>query len=97
MCVCTVCVPVLVVDPRAVEQGGQDVLSWTHALQYQADPVQRGQQEEDERQQEAAMIGLSHTVVYPAIGIDGHDTHTRIDKTEHCTETLGYTHTARRF
>lgn len=56
-------VPVLVVDPRAVEQGGEEVLIWTHTLKHQADPVQGRQQEEDERKQEAAVIELTDTAV----------------------------------
>lgn len=58
-------VPVLVVHSWAIQQGSDEVLSWTHALQHQADPIQRRQQEEDKRKQEAAVIGLSHTAVYP--------------------------------
>ena len=57
--------PVLVVDARAVDQSGDKVLLRTHAAQHQTDPIQRGQQEEEECQQEAAVIGLAHTAVYP--------------------------------
>lgn len=39
---------VLVVDSWTVEQSGEEVLSWTHTLQHQADAVQRRQQEEAE-------------------------------------------------
>lgn len=49
----------------AVEQGGQEALGGTHTAQHQADPIQRGQQEEDQRQQEAAMVGLTDTAVNP--------------------------------
>lgn len=58
-------VPVLVVDPGAVEQGCEEVLSRTHTLQHQADPIQRRHEEEDECKQEAAVIGLPHAAVYP--------------------------------
>ncbi len=78
-------VPVLVVDPRAVEQGGEQVLFRTHTLQHQADPVQGRQQEEDERKQEAAVIGLPHTAVYPTSAPTEGDTqvHTQADKTSY--------------
>lgn len=57
--------PVLVVDPRAVEQSGEEVLLRTQTLKHQADPVQGREQEEDECKQEAAVVGLPHTTVYP--------------------------------
>lgn len=90
-------VPVLVVDPRAVEQGGEQVLIRTHTLQHQADPVQGRQQEEDERKQEAAVIGLPHTAVYPTSAPMEGDAQTHKythRQTKHCTETPGlhYTH-----
>lgn len=58
-------VPGLTVDIGAVKQGGQEALGGTHTVQHQADPIQRGQQEEEESQQEAAMVGLTHTAVNP--------------------------------
>lgn len=93
-------VPVLVVDPRAVEQGGEEVLFRTHALQHQADPVQGRQQEEDECKQEAAVIGLPHAAVYPTEAPMEGDAQTHKYKhrqTKHGTETQGYTtlHTCR--
>lgn len=70
-------IPVLVVDPRAIQQGSEKVLSRAHALQHQADPIQRRQQEEDERKQEAAVIGLPHAAVYPTPATtDGRHKHT---------------------
>lgn len=57
--------PVFVVDPRAVEQGSDEALSGTHALQHQADPIQGRQKEQGEGEEEAAVIGLPHTAVYP--------------------------------
>lgn len=59
--------PVLAVDPRAVEQGEEDVFFGAHALQDQADSIQGRQQEEDEREEEAAVVGLPHTAVYPGV------------------------------
>ena len=47
VCVC-ICVPVLAIDTRAVQQGKEDVLRWTHAAQHQTDAIQRRQQEEKE-------------------------------------------------
>lgn len=38
----------------------------THTAQHQTDPIQRGQQKEEQGQQEAAMISLAHTAVNPA-------------------------------
>lgn len=69
-------VPVLVVDPRAVEQGCEEALTGTHSLQHQDDPVQRRQEEEDECEQEAAVIGLSHAAVYPTLA-EMEETHRR--------------------
>lgn len=83
-CICLLSVPVLVVDPRAVEQGGEEVLFRTHTLQHQADAVQGRQQEEDECNQEAAVIGLSHTAVYPTGA-----------PTQGNAQTHKYTHTGR--
>lgn len=48
-------------------------------MQDQADSVQGRQQEEDEREQEAAVIGLPHTAVYPASTQTDGDAHA--DKT----------------
>lgn len=58
--------PVLVVDSWAVEQGGEEELLGTHALQHQADSVQGREEEEEQGEQEAAVIGLPHAAVYPA-------------------------------
>lgn len=85
--ICLLSVPVLVVDPRTVEQGGEEVLIRTHTLQHQADAVQGRQQEEDECNQEAAVIGLTHTAVYPTRASTQGDaqthkyTHTQVDRT----------------
>lgn len=78
--------PVSVVDPRAVEQGSDEALFGTHALQHQADPVQGRQKEQDEGEEEAAVIGLPHTAVYPGTatthgGWTDAQIHTRADKT----------------
>lgn len=89
-------VPVLVVDPWAVEQGGEEVLFRTHALQHQADPIQGRQQEEEECKQEAAVIGLPHTAVYPTRARTKGDAETHKythRQTKHCTETPGLHHT----
>ena len=87
-------VPVLVVDPRAVEQGSEEVLFRTHALQHKADPVQGRQQEEDECKEEAAVIGLPHTAVYPTGAPTEGDTQTYTHRqTKHCTETPGLHYT----
>lgn len=61
-------VPVLVVNPRAVQQRGQEVLSRTHTLQHQADPIHRCQEEGDECEKEAAMVGLPYAAVDPKPG-----------------------------
>lgn len=82
-------VPVLIVDPRAVEQGCEEVLSRTHTLKHQADPIQRRQEEEDEHKQEAAVIGLPHATVYPTSGRNGGDAQYTHRQTKHCTETPG--------
>lgn len=78
--------PVFVVDPWAVEQGSDEALFGTHALQHQADPVQGRQKEQDEGEEEAAVIGLAHTAVYPGAatthgGRTDVQIHTRADKT----------------
>lgn len=78
--------PVFVVDPRAVEQGSDEALSGTHALQHQADPIQGRQKEQGEGEEEAAVIGLPHTAVYPGAatthgGRTDAQVHTRADKT----------------
>lgn len=57
-----------------------------NTLQHQADAVQGRQQEEDEREQETAVIGLAHTAVYPTTGTDRRartytQVHTQADKT----------------
>ncbi len=62
------------------------MLFWTHTLQHQADSVQGRQQEEDECEEEAAVIGLPHTAVYPTAaptegGRTNTDGHTQADKT----------------
>lgn len=88
-------VPVLVVDPRAVEQGSEEVLFRTYTLQHQADPVQGRQQEEEECKQEAAVIGLPHTAVYPTQAPTEGDAQTHKythRQTKHCTETPGLLH-----
>lgn len=88
-CTCPFSVPELVVDPWAVEQGDEDVLFRTDTLQHKADPVQRRQQEEEECKQEAAVIGLPHTAVYPTptatweVDAQTHTVHTQADKTSH--------------
>lgn len=90
--------PVLVVDSRAVDQRSEEVLFRTHALQNQADPVQGRQQEQDKCKQEAAVIGLPHTAVYPIAAPtqgDGQTHKYTHRQTKHCTETPGllrYTH-----
>lgn len=57
--------PVRVVDAWAVKQGGDQELLGTHTLQHQADSIQGGEEEEEQGEQEAAVVGLSHAVVYP--------------------------------
>lgn len=78
--------PVSVIDPRAVEQGSDEALFGTHALQHQADPIQGRQKEQDEGEEEAAVIGLPHTAVYPGAatthgGWTDAQIHIRADKT----------------
>lgn len=86
-------VPVLVVDPRAVEQGGEEVLTGTNTLQHQDDTTQRRQQEEDKHKQEAAVIGLPHTAVYPTRA-PAEGTHKYTGRqTKHRTETTGLHYT----
>lgn len=71
-------------------------MPWTHTLQHQADSVQGRQQEEDEREQKAAVIGLPHTAVYPAPTQTGGDAQTQVythKQTKHCTETPGLHYT----
>lgn len=68
--VITMSLPVLGIHARAVEKGIKQVLTWTDATQHQADPVHRRQKEEEDRQQETAMIGLTHTAVDPDWQID---------------------------
>ncbi len=77
-------VPVLVIDPRAVEQGGEEMLFGTNTLQHQADSIQGRQQEKDECEEEAAVIGLPHTAVYPTGAPtegDAQTQYTQVDKT----------------
>lgn len=67
----------------------------THALQNQADPVHGRQQEEDKCEQEAAVIGLPHTAVYPNVEPtegDGQTHKYTHRQTKHCTETPGLLH-----
>lgn len=73
-------VPELVVNSRAVEQGREEELLRTHAAQHQADAVQRRQQEEDKSEQEAAVVGLPHTAIYPALAQTGADARTHKHK-----------------
>lgn len=90
--------PVLVVDPWAVEQGGEEVLFRTHAPQHQADPVHGRRQEQHQSEQEAAVIGLPHAAVYPtATTTEGGrtDTHTH-RQTKHRTKTQVHYETHRR-
>lgn len=58
-------VPGLSVDAGAVEERRHQILSRTEAAQHQADPVQRGDHEHREAQQETAMVCLSNTAVNP--------------------------------
>lgn len=62
--------PVLVVDPGAVEQGGERQLLRTHTLQHQADSIQGGEEEEEQGEEEAAVVGLTDAVVYPAKSLE---------------------------
>lgn len=58
-------VPGLTVDAGAVEESCHQILSRAEAAEHQTDPVQRGQHEHGEGQQEAAMVRLSDTAVDP--------------------------------
>lgn len=69
-------VPGLSVDTRAVEESRGEVLSRTEAAQHQRDPIQRGQREHTEGQQETAVVCLTNTAVYPTTSRHTH-THTR--------------------
>lgn len=60
-----ICLPRLAVDAGAVEESRQQILSRTEAAQHQADPVQRRQHKHQEGEQEAAVVCLSNTAVYP--------------------------------
>lgn len=60
-------VPVLVVDPGAVEQGGEEVLAGTQTVQDHQDAVHGGQQKHRQGEQEAAVVSLSNTAVYPTV------------------------------
>ena len=60
-------VPVLVVDPRAVEQGSEEVLVRTQAVQDHSNPIHGGQQKHRQGEQEAAVVALSNTAVYPTV------------------------------
>ena len=60
-------VPVLVVDPRAVEQGSEKVLVRTQAVQDHCNPIHGGQQKHRQGEQEAAVVALSNTAVYPKV------------------------------
>jgi len=79
-------VPVLVVDPGAVEQGGEEVLAGTQAVQDHRDPVDGGQQKHRQGEQEAAVVALSNTAVYPTVR-GQMDTASHTCTTEHKTAT----------
>lgn len=69
-----------------------------NTLQHQADPVQGRRQEEDEREQEAAVIGLPHTAVYPTRApTEGTHKHTSTNTGNIVLRPQGYTtlHTCR--
>lgn len=75
-------VPRLTVDAGAVEESRHCILPRTEAAKHQPDPIQRGQHEHREGQQETAVVCMSNTAVYPTAP---QHVHTQHRHTRQCT------------